>query len=269
MNNALIENQEQPVPTSLSLETVLEVQHWSKRLFSLRISRPKTFRFRSGEFVMLGLFKNDSPLLRAYSITSPSWEETLEFLSIKVQNGPLTSCLQHIKPGDSLLLSKKATGTLTLDSLRAGERLYLFSTGTGVAPFASLIRDPETYSKFDKIILTHTCRSVSELEYGKNIIAHINSDPLVGEIAKDNLVYFSSVTQDNYDHVGRITTFINNGKLFQLIGEPPLSPINARAMICGSLDMIRDISAILEQKGFSSGSNAKPGEFVIERAFVD
>ena len=269
MNQPLIEKQNQPIPTSLNQETVLEVNHWTKRLFSLRISRPKAFRFRSGEFVMLGLFKNDTPLLRPYSITSPCWEETLEFLSIKVPQGPLTSYLQHIQPGDNLLLGKKTTGTLTLDSLRPGERLYLFSTGTGIAPFASLIRDPETYSKFDKIILTHTCRSVGELDYGKNIIATIKNDPLVGELTRDSLVYFSSVTQDHYDHVGRITTFINNGELFRLIGESPLSPSNSRSMICGSLGMARDISAILEQKGFSSGSNAKPAEFVIERAFVD
>ena len=269
MNRILIEKQDQPIPASLSQESVLEVQHWTERLFSLRISRPKEFRFRSGEFVMLGLFKNGNPLLRAYSITSPSWEETLEFLSIKVPEGPLTSYLQHIQPGDNLLLGKKPTGTLTLDALSPGKRLYLFSTGTGFAPFASLIRDPETYDKFTKIIVTHTCRKVNELSYGKNIIAEIKNDPLIGELAKDRLAYFSSVTQDDYDHVGRITNYIRNGELFHLVGEPQIDPSDSRAMICGSLDMLRDISALLEEKGFSAGSNAKPADFVIEKAFAN
>ena len=263
-----IEPQNQAIPSSLSQEKILSVKHWTDTLFSFRISRPSAFRFRSGEFIMLGLFDKSKPLLRAYSISSPCWDETLEFYSIKVQEGPLTSRLQNIIPEDKILLGKKPTGTLILDALTPGENLYLFSTGTGIAPFASLIRDPETFEKFRKVILTHTCRRVAELEYGQNIIASVKEDPLVGNLVKNRLTYFTSVTQEDYPNVGRITNLMESGEFYKNIGEEDLTPNRDRVMICGSIEMLQDLSAIVEEKGFAEGSNANPGEYVIEKAFV-
>lgn len=263
------ESQEQSFPDTLTQETVLSVKHWTDHLFSFRITRPRTFRFRSGEFIMLGMFVNNKPLLRAYSVTSPNWDDELEFLSIKVEGGPLTSRLQHIRPGDKLLLGKKPTGTLTLDAITPAKNLYMISTGTGIAPFVSLIRDPETFEKFQDVVLTHTCRTVAELEYGKNIIDTLKSDPLIAEFAKDKITYFSSVTQDNYNSVGRITTLINSGEFFQDIGKPPLNPSTDRVMICGSVDMLNEVSALLETNDFSQGSNASPADYIIEKAFAE
>ena len=261
--------QDHPLPSSLTQETVLSVNHWTDNLFSFDITRPKAFRFRSGEFIMLGLFDNDKPLLRAYSVTSPTWDDKLSFLSITVENGPLSSQLQYIQNGDKLLLGKKPTGTLTLDALTPAKTLYMFSTGTGIAPFASLLRDPETYELFQEVILTHTCRTVPELEYGKSLISSLKSDPLVAEFAKNRVIHFTSVTQDNYHSVGRITSLINNGELFTNISKPPLTPDTDRVMICGSIDMLKDISAIVKAKGFKEGTNAAPGEFLKEKAFVE
>lgn len=257
-------------PNAPSEETVLSVQHYTDRLFKFRLTRPMTFRFRSGEFVMIGLPKEDGkPLLRAYSVASPNWDEELEFYSIKVPDGPLTSRLQAIQPGDKVLLGKKPTGTLVLDALTPGKRLWMFSTGTGFAPFASLIRDPETYEKFDEVIVTHTCRDAAELTYGYDTVAAAKADPLVGEEATAKLTHFASVTRDEtFPMKGRITKLIEAGGLFDALGVPPLDPATDRAMMCGSLEMINDTKAILEARGFNEGSNASPADFVIEKAFA-
>jgi len=267
-NGFTVEDQNQPLPGSVSQETVLSVKHWTDRLFSFRISRPAAFRFRSGEFVMLGLFNEGKPLLRAYSIASPAWDEELEFFSIKVPDGPLTSRLQHVRPGDKILLGRKPTGTLTLDALTPAKKLYMFSTGTGIAPFVSLIRDPETYEKFDNVVLTHTCRTVAELQYGYDVVGSLKEDPLIGEFVEGRLIHDTSVTQDEYHRTGRITTRIESGSLFQEIDTAPLHPETDRVMICGSMDMLKDTATLVESFGFTEGSNATPGDYVIEKAFV-
>ena len=251
-------------------ETVLSAKHYTDNLFSFKITRPDSFRFRSGEFVMIGLQgDNGKPLLRAYSIASPSWESELEFFSIKVPDGPLTSKLQHIKPGDKVILGKKPTGTLVTDALIPGKRLYLLSTGTGVAPFASLIRDPEVYEKFEKIIVTHTCRTVKELEYSRELVEEIKADETLSELVEDKLVYFSSVTREEFNHKGRITNLIENGYFFDAIGEPgPFKPEEDRVMICGSMEMLTDLKNICEANGLEEGANSQPGHFVIEKAFA-
>lgn len=263
-----IEAQDLAVPSSLTQETVLSVTHWTDRLFSFRISRPASFRFRSGEFVMLGLFKGGKPLLRAYSIASPAWDDALEFFSVKVPDGPLTSRLQYMAPGDSILLGKKPTGTLTLDALTPAKTLYMFSTGTGIAPFVSLIRDPETYEKFEEVVLTHTCRSVADLQYGTDVVAALSDDPLIGEFVDGKLTHHTTVTQDAFPRIGRITTRIESGQLFDEIGKAPLSPESDRVMICGSSAMLKDTSELVEAHGFKEGSNAAPADYVIEKAFV-
>lgn len=249
-------------------ETVLAVTHYTDFLFSFRLSRPAGFRFRSGEFVMLGLEVDGKPLMRAYSIASPNWDEELEFFSIKVPDGPLTSRLQTVKPGDRVLLGRKPVGTLVLDALKPGKNLYLFSTGTGFAPFASVIRDPETYEKFERVIVTHTCREAAELDYGKWTVGKMMEHEFLGELADGKLYYFESVTREPYFRNGRITTFIENGTLFETLGLPPLDPEGDRAMICGSTAMIRDVRALLVTAGLTEGSNAAPAEFVVEKAFV-
>ena len=256
------------VPAGATAETVTEVQHYTDALFRFRITRPASFRFRSGEFVMIGLMVGDKPVFRAYSIASPSWDEELEFFSIKVQDGPLTQHLQKIKPGDTVLMKKKPTGTLVNDALVPGKRVYMFSTGTGFAPFASLIRDPETYEKFEEVIVTHTCRNVADLAYSRELVAAIKEDPLIGELAADKLKLFTSTTREPYENMGRITTLIETGELFEKLGVPPLDPIVDRAMICGSMAMLKDTKALLEERGLTEGANNKPAEFVIERAFV-
>ncbi len=257
------------LPKTVTQETVLQVRHWTTTLFSFRLTRPASFRFRSGEFVMLGLMVDGKPLLRAYSVASPSWDEALDFFSIKVQDGPLTSRLQKIQEGDAVLLGRKPTGTLVLDALLPGKNLYLFSTGTGIAPFASLIRDPETYEKFDKVILTHTCRQVPDLAYGEDIVMQAKQDPLVGEEASAKLVHYTSVTRESYVHMGRITTLIENGTLFEDLGMAPLNPETDRVMICGSINMLNDTKVLTEKAGLTEGSNAAPGTFVVEKAFAD
>lgn len=267
--NATSATSAQPkISTGPSRETVLEVRHWTDRLFSFRLTRPQSFRFRSGEFVMIGLEIAGKPLLRAYSIASPFWDEGLDFYSIKVPDGPLTSRLQAIQPGDQVILGKKATGTLVLDALVPGKRLYLFSTGTGIAPFASLIRDPETYEKFEQVILTHTCARVPDLAYGFHICSQARRDELVGEDASGKLVHYTSVTREAYDRTGRITNLMDNGQLWSDLGVPPLDPKVDRAMICGSMAMLNDIKARLEAAGLREGSNAQPADFAVERAFV-
>jgi ferredoxin--NADP+ reductase len=249
-------------------ETVLSVRHYTDRMFAFRITRPAAFRFRSGEFVMIGLpGENGKPLLRAYSIASPAWDEELEFFSIKAPDGPLTSRLQNIKPGDKVLLGRKSVGTLVHDALTPGKRLYLFSTGTGVAPFASIIRDPDTYERFEQVILTHTCREVGELTYARDLVATLEQDPLVGEHF-GRLVHYTTVTREPWPNQNRITTCIENGLLFADIGAPPLTPDTDRVMICGSLDMLNDTKALVEKAGLIEGSNATPAQFVVEKAFV-
>jgi len=264
----LIEPQDQPVPGSLTQETVVSVRHWTDRLFSFRISRPASFRFRSGEFVMLGLFNEGRPLLRAYSVASPAWDDELEFFSIKVPGGPLTSRLQHVKVGDPVLLGRKPTGTLTLDALTPAKTLYMFSTGTGIAPFVSLIRDPETYEKFENVVLTHTCRTVAELQYGYDVVGRLKEDPLIGEFVEGKLVHDTSVTQEDYHRTGRITARIENGRLFREIDKAPLDPATDRVMICGSIGMLKDTADLVEARGFTEGSNAAPADYVVEKAFA-
>lgn len=256
-------------PAGVFAEEVLSVKHYTDRLFSFRTARPASFRFRSGEFVMIGLEIDGKPLYRAYSIASPSWDEEIEFYSIKVQDGPLTSVLQHIKPGDRVLMRKKPTGTLVNDALLPGKRLYMLSTGTGIAPFVSLIRDPETYEKFESVVLTHTCRDVAELDYGHQIVAETKENELLGEMAQKQLIHVAATTREEYPLMGRITNRIEDGSLFTGLGVPALNPETDRVMICGSMDMLRDCKALCEAAGMTEGANNKPGEFVVERAFVD
>jgi ferredoxin--NADP+ reductase len=256
--------QEKPafaIPDNVFAEKVISVHHYTDRLFKFRITRPASFRFRSGEFVMIGLPNAEKPVYRAYSIASPSWDEEIEFFSIKVPGGPLTEHLQKIVPGDTVLMRKKPTGTLVNDALLPGKRLYLFSTGTGVAPFASLVRDPETYEKFEEIVLVHTCRQVAELEYSRELVEALREDPLIGEYAQ-RLRYVPSATREPFERNARITTMIETGEL-------PIDPATDRAMICGSMDMLKSVKALCEKAGLVEGSNAAPGTFVVERAFVD
>ena len=257
------------IPAGVHAETVTEVQHYTDRLFRFRITRPPAFRFRSGEFVMIGLPNAERPVYRAYSIASPSWDDGIEFYSIKVPDGPLTEHLQRIQPGDTVLMRKKSTGTLVLDALLPGKRVYMFSTGTGIAPFASLIRDPETYEKFDEVILTHTCREVAELAYGQELVRNLLEDPLVGDLARGRLRHYPTVTREPFPVMGRITDLMASGRLFADLGLPPIGPGEDRGMICGSMAMLRDTREMLEGYGLVEGSNAQPGSFVVERAFVD
>lgn len=258
-----------PVPSGVYAETVTSVTHYTDRLFRFRMTRPAAFRFRSGEFVMIGLPNAEKPVFRAYSVASPAWDEELEFYSIKVPDGPLTEHLQKVQPGDTVLLRKKSTGTLVNDALLPGKRLYMFSTGTGIAPFASLIRDPETYEKFDQVILTHTCREVAELQYGLDLVAETLNDPLCGEFAQGKLIHYPTVTRQTYPFTGRITDLIRSGKLFTDLGLPVISPETDRGMICGSMAMLNETKEVLNGLGFVEGSNNAPGSFVVERAFVD
>ncbi|MEM7239755.1 MAG: ferredoxin--NADP reductase, partial [Pseudomonadota bacterium] len=212
---------------------------------------------------------NGKPLLRAYSIASPAWAEELEFYSIKVQDGPLTSRLQNIQVGDEVILRPKPVGTLVLDALLPGKRLYMIATGTGIAPFASLMRDPDTYERYDEVILTHTCRQVAELKYGEDLERELMEDPLVGEMAKDKFRRYATVTQEPYERTGRITDKITSGELFEELGVSPLDAATDRAMICGSMGLNKDMKVILEAAGLTEGANSKPAEYVVERAFVD
>ena len=265
---AKIEEFAPSVPAGVFAETVTGVTHYTDRLFSFRMTRPTEFRFRSGEFAMIGLMVDGKPVYRAYSIASPAWDEELEFFSIKVPDGPLTSHLQNIKPGDQVLMRKKPTGTLVLDALTPGKRLYMFSTGTGIAPFASLIRDPETYEKFDEVILTHTTRDVAELKYGFDLIEGIRSHEFLAELVGDKLRHYATVTREDYPLKGRITNLLRDGKFFSDLGLPAFDPAVDRGMICGSTEMLKETKDILEVAGLTEGANSKPGEFVIERAFV-
>lgn len=255
-------------PVLPDAQIVTSVKHWNDRLFSFRVTRPKSLRFRSGEFVMIGLLKDDGkPLLRAYSIASPSWDEELEFYSIKVQDGPLTSRLQHLEVGDELILRPKPVGTLVLDALLPGKRLYLVATGTGIAPFASLTRDPEVYERFDDVILTHTCRTEDELAYGADLMERVKNDPLIGEEATRQLKYYPTTTQSPSGKMGRITSLMTSGEIFRDLGVPELGS-DDRVMICGSMGLNADMKAICEAAGLNEGANSEPGGFVLEKAFV-
>lgn len=261
------------VPTLPDAQTVIDVKHWTDRLFSFRVSRPQSLRFRSGEFVMIGLLKDDGkPLLRAYSIASPAWDDELEFYSIKVQDGPLTSRLQHIKPGDQIILRPKPVGTLVHDALLPGKRLWFFATGTGIAPFASLIREPQTYEDYDQIILTHTCREVAELEYGRQLVDQVKNDELMAELVGaenlQKLVYYPTTTREDSPKMGRITTLIKDRTLFTDLDVTDFGPDKDRAMVCGSIGLNTDIKEILEGYGLREGANSEPAEYVVEKAFV-
>jgi ferredoxin/flavodoxin---NADP+ reductase len=257
------------VPTLPDAQTVTAVTHWTDRLFSFRVTRPQSLRFRSGEFVMIGLMgENGKPLLRAYSIASPAWDEELEFYSIKVPDGPLTSRLQHIQPGDQIILRPKPVGTLVLDALLPGKRLWFFATGTGIAPFASLMRDPDTYERYDEVIMMHTCRDVAELEYGRQLVESLSDDPLIGEIVGDKLRYYPTTTREQSARMGRITDNLTSGKVFADLGIPPISAAHDRGMVCGSLDFNTDMKAVLEGFGLREGANSDPAEYVVEKAFV-
>lgn len=248
---------------------VLWVRHWNEHLFSFAIERPASFRFRSGEFVMIGLPGDKKPLMRAYSIASPHYAEELEFLSIKVADGPLTSKLQLIEPGDELYMGKKPTGTLVLDALLGGKRLFMLSTGTGLAPFLSLMRDPDVYGQFDQVVIAHSVRRVSDLAYHDELQGKLADDPLVADEAAQQFHYVPTVTREPFHTGARIGTLIENGALFAgLDGAGKLDPETDRVMLCGSTEMIRDFAQLLEKQGFVEGSNANPGTFVIERAFV-
>ncbi len=258
-------------PNAPTEEKVLSVQHYNDRLFAFSITRPSSFRFRTGEFVMIGLPKTEEqkrPLLRAYSIASPAWDDKLEFYSIKVPDGPLTSRLQKIEIGDTVLLSRKPVGTLVLDALLPGKRLWMLSTGTGIAPFASLIRDPETYERYDEVILVQGCRERDELSYGQALVDDLVNDPLVGEMVEGKLRLITTLTRQDHALTGRITTLIESGKLFEVAGTKPFNPETDRVMICGSMDMINDTKAVVETFGLGEGSNSKPAQFVVEKSFV-
>jgi len=258
-----------PIRALPDAQTVTAVNHYTDDLFSFRVTRPASLRFRSGEFVMIGLMgDNGKPLLRAYSIASPSWDEELQFYSIKVQDGPLTSKLQHIKPGDEVILRPKPVGTLVHDALLPGKRIWFFATGTGIAPYASLLREPETYERFDEVILTHTCRDVAELKFGEELVAETLEDPLVGEEARQKLRYVATTTREQSALMGRITTLLQDGTLFERLGITDFGPENDRAMVCGSIGLNNDLKSILEEHGLNEGANSEPGQFVVEKAFV-
>ncbi|NSX55606.1 ferredoxin--NADP reductase [Parasulfitobacter algicola] len=260
-----------PIKTPMlpDAQTVTHVEHFTDDLFSFRVSRPQSLRFRSGEFVMIGLMGDTGkPLLRAYSIASPSWDEELEFYSIKVQNGPLTSKLQHIQPGDQIILRPKPVGTLVHDALLPGKRIWFFATGTGFAPFASLLRDPETYELYDEVIITHTCRDVAELEYGRRIVEALPNDPLIGELVGDKLKYYPTTTREDSPKMGRITTLLQDGTVFKDLGIDGMTAETDRAMVCGSMGLNTDLKEILEGFGLREGANSDPAEYVVEKAFV-
>ena len=249
-------------------ERVLSVHHWTDRLFSFTTTRDTGLRFSNGHFTMIGLRVNGKPLLRAYSIVSPNYEEHLEFLSIKVQDGPLTSRLQHIQVGDSIIVGKKPTGTLLIDYLVPGKRLYMLSTGTGMAPFLSIIRDPDTYEKFEQVILVHGVRQVKELAYHDYLTKELPQHEFLGEMVTNQFKYYPTATREPFQNQGRVTDLIENGKMAADLGLPALNAAEDRVMICGSPEMLRDLKTMMEARGLKEGSTTTPGDFVIERAFV-
>ena len=255
--------------SAFNQERVLSVHHWTDRLFSFTTTRDASLRFSNGHFTMIGLRVNDKPLLRAYSIVSANYEEHLEFLSIKVPDGPLTSRLQHIQVGDHIIVGRKPTGTLLIDYLLPAKRLYLLSTGTGLAPFMSIIRDPETFEKFEQVVLVHGVREVKELAYHQYLTEVLPQHEFLGEIVQRQLLYYPTVTREAFVHQGRLTTLLDDGRIAADLGIPLLNPAEDRVMICGSPEMLRDLKKMMEVRGFKEGNTSIPGDFVIERAFVE
>lgn len=278
MNEQTVVTKAAPAKALPDAQIVTEVEHYTDRLFRFRVTRPQTLRFRSGEFVMIGLMGDpdpktgrQKPLLRAYSIASPSWDEELEFYSIKVQDGPLTSKLQHLKVGDELILRPKPVGTLVHDALIPGKRLWFFSTGTGFAPFASLLRDPQTYEDYDQIIITHTCRDVAELKYSQDLIQNLRDDEMMQELLGENLNklhYYPTTTREESPKMGRITDLLEDGTVFKDLGIDGISAETDRAMVCGSMGLNTDLKRIFEGYGLREGANSDPAEYVVEKAFV-
>lgn len=250
-------------------KTVLDVHHWTDSLFTLKLTRDPGFRFENGQFAMIGLMVEGKPLMRAYSMVSANYEEHLEFLSIKVPNGPLTSRLQHVKPGDTILVNKKTTGTLILPNLLPGKRLYLLSTGTGLAPFLSIIKDPEVYESFDQVVLVHGCRHVRDLVYEGFIREDLPENEFFGEQARHKLLYYPTVTREEFRNQGRVTELVRSGKLCADLGLPPLDPQDDRVMICGNPNMMNELAEYLDSVGFDQGSHAGAGHYVIEKAFAE
>ena len=251
-------------------ETVLTVHHWTDRLFSFTTTRDQALRFSNGHFTMIGLRKEDGkPLLRAYSIASANYEEHLEFLSIKVPDGPLTSRLQHIQPGDKIVVGRKPTGTLLLDYLLPAKNLYLIGTGTGLAPWMSIIRDPDTYERYEKVILMHGVREVKELAYRDYITSELPQNEFLGEMVSQQLIYYPTVTREPFERQGRIPDLIESGQVARETGLPDLNPETDRVMICGSPEMLKSLKELCEKRGFKEGNTSTPGDFVIERAFVE
>ncbi len=250
-------------------ERVLTVHHWTDRLFSFTTTRDASLRFLNGHFTMIGLRVNAKPLLRAYSVVSANYEEHLEFLSIKVQDGPLTSKLQHVQPGDTIIVGRKPTGTLVIDYLLPGKRLYLMSSGTGLAPFLSIVRDPATYERFDEVVLVHGVREAAELAYHDYLLNELPKHELLGEMVSRQLRYYPTVTREAFRNTGRITDLIESGKLFTDLGVEQLDPALDRVMICGSPGLLKDLKGMIEARGFAEGNTSKPGDFVVERAFVE
>jgi ferredoxin--NADP+ reductase len=255
--------------TSLNQERVLSIRHWTDTLFSFTATRDPSFRFLNGQFTMVGIEVDGRPLLRAYSMASANHEDQLEFFSIKVPDGPLTSRLQHIREGDVIFVGRKATGTLIQDNLLPGTTLYLLATGTGLAPFASIIKDPETYDRFEQLVLVHGCRQVAELAYGEALIANLLRDEFLAELARDKLIYYPTVTREPFHNRGRITDLITSGTLCRDIGLPPLDRAVDRVMLCGSPPMLAELRALLVSRDFIEGNHAQPGHFVVEKAFVE
>lgn len=255
---------------AFNTERVLEVKHWNDTLFSFKTTRDPGLKFHNGHFVMIGLEVEGKPLMRAYSIASPNYEEHLEFLSIKVPDGPLTSRLQHLKEGDEIIISKKPVGTLVISDLTPAKNLYLFSTGTGLAPFMSVIKDPEIYERFEKIVLVHGVRYTSELAYKDHIMSELPNHEYLADEISNKLIYYPTVTREDYENTGRLTDLITNGKLCKDIGLPQLNPESDRAMICGSPSMLKDTCDILDNLGFTASKHTgDPADYVIERAFVE
>jgi ferredoxin--NADP+ reductase len=260
---------ERPLPPGLRRETVLSITHYTDKLFSFRTTRAPSVRFQSGQFVMIGLETEARPLLRAYSVTSAIYDDHLEFFSIKVPNGPLTSRLQHIKVGDSIVVNGKPTGTLVMSNLKPGKRLWLFATGTGFAPFASILRDPETYDAFETVIVVEGCRDVAELQFATNVVSDVREHEYLGEAAAGKLLYYATVTREPFHHQGRIPDLIASNKMTGDLGIAPFGSEDERVMMCGNPQMLADLKTLLTARGLVEGSSGEPGEFVIEKAFVE
>ena len=255
--------------SALHEEEVLSVHHWTDRLFTFTTTRDPALRFSNGHFTMIGMKVNGKPLLRAYSIVSANYEDHLEFLSIKVPDGPLTSRLQHVQVGEKIIVGRKPTGTLVVDYLRPGKRLYMLSTGTGLAPFMSIVRDPETYEKFEQVILAHGVRQIDELAYHDVLVEHLPNHEFLGDLVTSKLRYYPTVTRETWRYQGRITELIQSGKLFDDLQVPSFDAAADRVMICGSPGMLRELKLLLEARGFHEGNTSRPGDFVIERAFAE